>query len=442
MPFDLAISTTAAGDVVITEPVGRALAGTLTLPYVSGGKLDFADLYVPSSGRFTQADLDRLWDVGYEYGQWKRSRAAIAGRETGYGSPEVVGRAEFVRDWRAIGTCAMDANALLSAWPTTLGRREAWLPIGTPGGVEDVLQTERTAERRQYILDRAGSLVVTHSVRRFGDRNRRRSRAVSSLAQSVLQLLSQSLPADELRQIRVLAAPIASVVSEAATPGGTADPELSSWPQAFAMFSGSCMKAIAELQASRRGRGVVPLLDTDELYEAWLILEIVRILEGMLRDGNQIESDALFARRLGPIIWELWAKPALTASGIPLGAETFVSIVAEPLLPDLVLTASTAGFTEAFVWDAKAWAVLSPDNALEKSAKYLYGIRKPSMVHVVPTIAGVDLVTCAEAPTLVRQEIGRVRVINATPTANTDALEASVGDVVRELAERVTARGS
>lgn len=440
LPYGLLIEPAPDG-IVIAEPPHRSLAGQLTLPYLAKRQIAFVDLMIPSNGRFTQEDLRLLWDAGAELATWRTARLALVRREGDYGQPETAGASQLVRDWRSLVACAHDAADLLGRWPTYLERRLGWLPVGVPAGTEDLPVTERRAAGRGYVLEREGTRTVTQSARWFGDRRAQVSATISALAQAVVELARTSIPADQLRLIRPLLDPLAMVGRLAAAPTAYRDPDPSSWPVPFIAFAASCMAAIAELQSSQRGEGVVPLLDTDELYEAWLAVQVRTVLDERFGGWRAPRSDALAAWQHHETLYELWLKPGITSEGRQFGSEWFQALIADVLTPDLLLSATQGYETDLAVLDAKAWAQMLPQDALTQSAKYLYGIRRKTDMPTVPALVGVDLVTCAEAPSVVGHELARVAVDSATPTSGVDALHTRISSIVELLASSLAARG-
>lgn len=440
LPYGLVIEPAPPGDFVILEPPDRCLAGQLTLPYLDGRRLAFADLLIPSNGRFTQDDLRLLWQAGAELAAWRAARLALPRREGDFGQPEATGTSPLIRDWRSLLTCAHDAANLLNRWPTRLDRRTTWLPVGIPGGTEDLPMTERQAERRGYVMDRSNMLTITESARWLGERRPLVSTAVSALALAVVQLVKASVPAEQLPLIRPLLDPLALVARTAAAPAGYRDPDPSSWPVPFAAFAASCMMTIAEIQSSQRGEGVVPLLDSDELYEAWLAVQVREALDEHFGAWRVPDSDALAAWEHDNTVYELWLKPGISRDGRTFGSESFQAIVAELLTPDLLLSATRGDETELMILDAKAWAQMLPEDVLTQSAKYLYGIRRADNLATVPALAGVDLVTCARPPTISGNDLTKVSVRGATPTTGVDELHTRISAIVDQLAASLAER--
>ena len=298
------------------------------------------------------------------------------GAKATLGCPKLQARGLGSATGGGLRACAHDAANLLSRWPTRLDRRMSWLPVGMPGGTEDLPMTERQVERRGYLwnakarrLSRrapAGSVNAARWYPRPSPCWRRRS---SSLSGQVCQL-SNSL------FFRPLLDPLALVARVAAAPAGYRDPDPSSWPVVFAAFSASCMVAIAELQSSERGEGVVPLLDTDELYEAWLAVQVRAALDDRFGAWKSPGSDALAAWEHDDTLYELWLKPGISRDGRRFGSESFQAVVAEQLTPDLVLSSTRGDETELMVLDAKAWAQMLPEDVL--SAKRQIPLRHPS----------------------------------------------------------------
>ncbi len=397
LPYGLVIEPAPAGGFVIVEPPDRCLAGQLTLPYLDQRRLAFVDLFIPSNGRFTQEDLRLLWATDAELAAWRAARFALARRDGDFGKPEVAGHGLQISDWRSVTACAHDAARLLNSWPSNLDRRMSWLPVGVPGGTEDLPMTERQGERRGHVLERDGAWTVTQSARWLGERRPLVSVTISTLALAVAQLARASVPPEQLSPVRPLLEPLALVTRIAAAPVGSGDPDPSSWPVTFAAFAASCVITIAELQSSQRGEGVVPLLDTDEPYEAWLAVQVRAALDERFGPWSRPDSDALAGWEHEDTVYELWLKPAISNDGRVFGSGSFQAVVAEVLTPDLVLSATRGDKTGLLVLDAKAWAQMLPEDVLAQSAKYLYGIRRSRNAHAVPALAGVDLVTCATA---------------------------------------------
>jgi hypothetical protein len=438
LPYGLTLEESPDG-FVIHEPPDRSITGQLTLPIFSNGRLAIVDFNIPSNGRFSQEDLRLLWDAGAELARWK-SRMALA-RQTGtFGKPDIAGTAERLRDWRSVEACAQAAAVLLHGWPTRLDRRPAWLPIGVSGGTEDVLLTVQEASERGYVIEQEDALAITQSARWVGDRQRLRSSSVAALAWTVIQMIRQTIPSAEMPLVRSLVNPIASVGQVASAPAGHRDPDPSSWAVPFITFAAACLRAIADLQSSIQGHGVVPLLDTDELYEAWLAIETRSALNEHLGDPTKPRSGALAAWEQDGIAFQLWLKPSISRIGRLFGTTTYLPLVTDLLAPDIVLSASRDDETALHILDAKSWSQMLPEQALEQSAKYLYGIRRESQMTRVPAITGVDLVTCAPLPTTFQPEISLVSVINATPTRASDSLRARIVAITGLLATEIEAR--
>lgn len=362
-------------------------------------------------------------------------------RATGtFGSPEMVGVSSLMRDWRSLETCAHDAATLLDQWPTRVDRRSTWLPIGVPGGVEDVPLTAQEASERGFIVEAHQAVTITQSARWVGDRQFLRSSTVGAVAWAVIQVVRGSVPAGQMNMVRPLLNPIAAVAQMAAAPTGHRDPDPSSWPRQFITFVASCMRAIADLQSSARGHGVVPLLDTDELYEAWLAIQAREALDLHLGPQIVLGTDAIGAWERDDVVYQLWIKPTIPRSGRLIGTSSYAALVAELLTPDVMLSAARDNETAIHILDAKSWATMLPEQALEQGAKYLYGIRREADLGQVPAITGVDLVTSALPLATPAPETSRIRVLSSTPTRETDLLRDRVADVADLLANEIEAR--
>jgi hypothetical protein len=434
MPHGLTLDRLPDGVFSISEPPERSLAGRLTVPYVSdSGAIGFADLIIPTSGRFTQADLTALWLAGKELSSW-RARLAQAATVDDFAQPEVVGAATVLADWRSLVACAGSAADLLSRWPTTLDRQASWLPVGVPGGVEDLEQTERQADRRGHTYRTSdGLLSVSQSFRWSGRTRPVMVNTVALMSWAVLELVGETTSASDQASLAPLLAPVGMVAAQAEAGPNAQDPDPSSWPPAFHAYVAACHRVLAELKTDEQGSGAVPLLDTYELYEAWLAIEVRDRLDALFGPSVASADGALAAWELDAISYELWLQPSFKASPTIVGAEAFVALVADELRPDLLLSASRGAHTELLALDAKAWSSMQAEDALSQSAKYLYGIRRADDIESVPALASVNLVTSAIRPSLHATTIAAIDVMTATPTAGLEALSARLIGLIERL---------
>lgn len=436
LPHDLILSAIDESDYIVVEPPERSLAGRLTLPFVSSaGTFALFDFDVPSSGNFTQEDLDKLWQAGRELAEW-RARKAQASKAADYAEATVVGMAAVLGDWHSLARCSDDARVLLASWPRRLSRREVWLPLSMPGGIENVERTELEAERRGFATADRG---VTMTSRWVGTSEFVKSPTVATMAQTVLELVHSTVSSSDLPNLAPVLVPIRMVATRSAAPSHHRDPDPSSWPQGFVAFVSSCIRVISELTATRRGSGARPFLDTFELYEAWLAIEVKQIIDEIHEDWGAA-SDAFASWAHDDIVYELWIKPALSAMPRRLGSEDFIAVIADVLRPDLIISATRDHHTELAVLDAKAWSGMLPEDALTQSAKYLWAIRSASDPHRVPTACAVDLVTSALRPALQNQALGMIEVTSATPTRGAATLGVRIRSLINHLESRIIDR--
>lgn len=436
LPYGLAIEP-AGGEFKIIEPADRSFAGRLILPFVDAREVRMFDLDVPSSGTFTHEDLNLLWLAGSELATW-RSRLAITSQENAYAQPQPIGHNEVVADWHALELCAFEARRLLTAWPTRIGRDLRWVPVGVGGGFEDLGYTEREVARTGYLTLINDQLVVTRSARWSGTGERITLAAVASLATEVLSLLSTTLSSSDLRAVAILTGPIAQVAATAAGPTSRADPDPSSWPPAFVRFVSSCLRVLTELLARQRGSQAVPLLDTDELFEAWLAVAVRDIIGETITPASSVSVGAIASWETDAMTIDLRIKPTVGRKST-VGKHDYRALVANALMPDVVLSATRGDFTELAVFDAKAWVKMLPEDVLSESAKYLYGLRRIGSEQV-PAIASVHLVSCAPRPRLPDAADARIGYVHATPTLGGDALRTAVGQVLADLAGAIERR--
>lgn len=421
----------------IIEPADRSFAGRLVLPFIGDSGLRMFDVDVPSSGSFTSEDLQQLWLAGQELATW-RSRLALMSPDDGYAQPQPIGRTGMLADWHALESCSLEAMRLLDGWPRRVGRELRWVPVGVGGGFEDLGHTERQAARLGHLSYAEGDLVVARTARWFGRGERIALTAVSSLAIEVLSLVRATLSDDDLQAVIRWTRPIEQVAAIAAGPAHRADPGPSSWPPAFIRFAGACMRVLTELLARRRGHGAVPLLDTDELFEAWLAVRVRDFIGETLNGAESVSPGSISSWETDAMTIDLRVKPAI-GRNTTIGREDYRALVANTLLPDVVVSATRGDFTELAVLDAKAWARMLPEDVLSESAKYLYGIRRTGSEQI-PAIASVHIVSCAPTPDLSAAHDAKVGFVQATPTLGLDVLRATVGVVLSDLAAAIERR--
>jgi hypothetical protein len=437
LPYDLRIEPH-GDDFQIVEPAARSFAGRLALPFVHGDKIAMLDIDVPSSGTFSQDDLYALWLAGQELATW-RARRALATTSGASATPEIASQAPVLADWHALEQCSRQASLLLREWPTLVGRHSRWLPVGIGGGFADLDRTEREVSRRGYITKRAGDqLAITRSARWFGKPEAATLGAASEMASRVITLVERTVRDRDRDLLEPLTRPIREVWFRAATPAGKADPEPSSWSTSFLRFVALCIQVLAELEARTSGGASIPFLDTDELYEAWLAVQVREIASGWLEAASEVSDGAVASWCDDAITYDLRLKPSFRRSS-PLGAHNYRALVADELVPDIVISATRGIITEFAVLDAKAWFRVEPENVLSESAKYLYGIRRVDD-DALPAIASVDLVSCAMKPEMPGADDARIGFVHATPTSGGEILTKAVERIFSTLSSSIEAR--
>lgn len=421
LPYGLTTTQAPSGDLVVSQPTTRSFAGRITFPYVDHeDSLSFIDLEIPSAGRFTQDDLGEMWIAARRMAEW-RTRVARQDPED-FARPTVIGQVDVVQDWHAVEACAHQARSLLGNWPSLLDRRLTWLPVGVPGGVEDLATTERVLDG-QGALRRTSPVRIDQSARWTGTRRRWQSASVAMAAELVVTTSLASTPMADHERLQSILASISRVGRVAAPTGRWGDPDPSSWPRVFGDFVSACFQAIADLEARERGTGAIPLLDTDEIYEAWLALRVWGWLEDLYGPAQAAErAQAKWETDHG--IVELWIKPVFKSSEpFAVGAETYCAIGAQRLVPDLMLSRVAEGETSLVVLDAKAWSSIESEEVLSETAKYLYGIRYflEDNRNEVPVVSHAQLFTCAMSPTISSGDAARLGVTTSTPTLGVEA---------------------
>ena len=167
------------------------------------------------------------------------------------------------------------------------------------------------------------------------------------------------------------------------------------------------------------------------LFLASLIAAVILDTKFKRRTGS--DSGALASWETNDTGIGLWMKPRISRHGAYVAGSQLTALVAETLTPDIVLSASRGGLSAYAIIDAKSWESMLPEQALEQSAKYLYGIRYVDEPDLVPAMAGVDLITCAAPPAIGNSDASLVHVISATPTRGLEVLEQRIEQIVRQL---------
>lgn len=436
LPYGLVLEAY-GDDLQIVEPAGRSFAGRLVVPFRAGRELRLFDLDVPSSGDFTVVDLERLWEAGQEFASW-RSRLALTSRDNAFAEPKAIDRADVLADWHALELCAVEAKRLLNNWPTRIGRELRWVPTGIGGGLEDLGHTEREVARMGYLSQHEGRTIVSRSARWSGRAERLTLSAISSLAHEVANLVRTTLGEGDSGALSPILGPITYVGLLAATPSRGADPDPSSWPPPFTQFAEACMRVLTVLLTRRRGDRAVPLLDTDELFEAWLAVTVRNLIGADLRRAGQVSAGAVASWETDAITVDLRVRPTI-GRATEIGQDVYRALVASALVPDVVITATRGDITEIAVLDAKAWRKMLPEDVLSESAKYLYGIRRVGR-DTVPGITSVHIVSCAARPKLSSAADARIGFVHATPTAGEADMRSAVGEVLAALASAIQSR--
>ena len=198
------------------------------------------------------------------------------------------------------------------------------------------------------------------------------------------------------------------------------------------------MRVLTELLARQRGDQAVPLLDTDELFEAWLAVTVRDRVSERLELAASVSEGAIASWETDAMTIDLRVKPAI-GRATEIGQDNFRALVASTLLPDVVLTATRGDFTEVAVLDAKAWAKMLPEDVLSESAKYLYGIRRVGSDRV-PAITSVHIVSCAARPQIPSADDAKIGFVHATPTAGETDIKSAIDDVLAALASAIEHR--
>lgn len=187
-----------------------------------------------------------------------------------------------------------------------------------------------------------------------------------------------------------------------------------------------------EIEAATAGSGATPLLDTHELYEQWLAVHTLDVIELTLGAASSRTSvGALASWHDETTTVDLWFKPVFPEAGRRIGALSLRPVAATTLIPDVAITVTDKRDTDLHVLDAKAWWSMQPEDALTQSAKYLYGLGRLDAPGQVPAISSVHLVTSAARPHLANLDDSPMDVITARPAGSTSVLDALVERLVR-----------
>lgn len=333
---------------------------------------------VPPPDPFSSPDLREMWEARNRLDL--KQRPPTSGDATWFAT--VLRPRTDVRMDRLPSAIA-SARMLLSRWPTTPATHSQVLPLGQPGGREDLRSTDILASQRGTTLHQNRPLPA-ETARVFGSAVRRTCGSVAMLAEllrfqaDILLRTPEAIPVEHDR--RAVLAPLAAVAVAAQIPKGTVDGPPSTWPTGMQKFYSLASIALAELEILGSGADTAPLSELWDLYQAWVAEAILGLMVSQLGPPIATSTSSLLGRWVsGRVELELHYTPLIPSrpgkSKSISGAKLHAAIGA--LEPDVVIAARNlhTGQVKLLVIDPKKRKYLDSGALTVESSKYLWGIR-------------------------------------------------------------------
>jgi hypothetical protein len=433
------------------------LVGLLPLVHwsESTGGPDVAYLDVPPPMPFAPKNAQHMWNEIRSSGTPVPTSVLAQGRVT-------AGRTEKLNPQQLELENVREALAaslrILRRWPRSEDIRFEWRPIDVRAGREDVLYTERHG--RSGLSGRwrdDGPVLLDRTARRRPDAPQWQSGQLASLASALaasMEALAHTTQLDGIAvdySLRILRE-LASVARPAAL---RPDPPISSWPPAARAVYRSLLRAFVQLGNTRADDSRAPLSHFWQLYEAWVGVRVLGILETLLGARAALTTARPGASQLWEARWKLGdgsrvvllAQPLFSGSNRRVDAEsanTCVSLTSD-LIPDVLLaaTAPASQTARVTVFDAKKRGVttaMSRADVAEASSKYLWGIRWDAGAQTTDKSVGVDpqvgfavrevvILTSSTAPKM-HSSKGKIRAIELRPNMSDDTLRLVLSEVL------------
>ncbi len=391
-------------------------------------------LQIPPPAPFSLHDVEAMWKAACRLPG--RAAASMLGQGfTKHASVERIGRT-FQPIYLPAALAA--ARRLLGRWPQREGTEIVWRPLEVAGGREDQW---RTLQSPKAYSDAWGK--PTQTARRRATTNPWRSRSVNEVSSALeSKLLESRFDIDD----DVMAiADLREIQSLSAAPRSSLELPLSSWPQELRTFYELALLALTEVSAYGAGLQSAPLCKLWELYESWVLSELVTTVSNKTeippthtpqligwsgRKNSQPSSPTWWAAwETGGARWDLWAQLCIGRNGPKAfnkdedtwtrsGAGLLdLQAVTSDLIPDALLRIQFAdGTQKTIVVDAKLRSrpMMSKGDAGDAGAKYLWGLRIPDSP--VLGLDEVHLITTSEAVHLHDRFRAQITVSQGTPS--------------------------
>lgn len=392
-------------------------------------------LDVPAPPPFEEDDIATMWKALLDFRTSLASSVASQGRDAG--SAIAAGQPLATEALpRAISGC----RRLIRRWPINESRETVWRPADMRGGREDLKATDRLGARHGG---------VSNGLQVIPDRIARRQRGTIPWTSVRLSGACRTLAA-YLREVgldgsgRALVQPLELVAERAAPVQRVPDPPLSSWPSQARSTFWAVIEALVGLAASGRGDAQVPLSDVWRIYESWIALRSLVVLEQRFGPVKPVGDGTAWSCEwdLGEIVVRLHSQREIGASpgGPDSGHPDGVISVSSDLRPDVLISVtSTVGDQALLCIDAKRRITatqLDAGDVATAASKYLWGIRIANDPGVLP-VAKVLIVSSAGLAAVHDIERSRIFSLFALPSQGAEEFDQFVAEEVERLVVEV-----
>jgi hypothetical protein len=398
-------------------------------------KVEF--LEVPAPPPFESGDIQSMWKELLDFPLHLITSVAMQGRGTGSATTAGQPLASEALP-RAISGC----RRLLRRWPSKETRETIWRPADMQGGREDLRATDRAGARQGGV--KLGRKVIP-------DRVARRQRGsipwtsprLAGACRTLATYLEQArLDGSE----RVLVTPL-KLVSQCAAPAqAVPDPPLSSWPGNARTTFRAVIEALVGLAVADRGGLHVPLSDVWRIYENWIALRVLLVLEKRFGPVDPVGEGAVWSAEwnFDGIVVRLHSQREIGApsddktAGHPDGLIS----VSSDLQPDVLISVTSADGDQAlFCVDAKrriAATEMDAGDVATAASKYIWGIRMADDPDVLP-VETTLIVSSAGLAAVHDVERSRIFGLFALPSQGTEDFDSFIDEELKRLIMEVAA---
>lgn len=424
------------------------VTGDVTAP--SSGQLVVQHLVLPPPSHFVDGSVETMWTAASELPGPSPASVLSQGLST-HSRAVVVGPGTR---WSALPPALAAARHLLARWPRREETEEIWRPRDLPGGREWFSRTLRSPRAR---FDPAAGPLVTARLR--ASDAAWRSGVVAELGGL---LSAELLGVDIDGELEPFTRAFKSVESNAKPEVRTSDTSPASWPRGVRRFYDLGLLALSQVAARGPGKSKAPLCRLWELYEAWVLRQLVDLFSSLVgHEPGQGPTLVGWADAAGPAprpTWwtrwassnatvDFWAQLRIGAAGAKIyrpvadvmarsttGLPDVVAVTSD-LIPDaMVVIRHRDRPAVIIVVDAKhrSGPNMQAGDAATAGAKYHWGLR--SRPTDAPALTSVVLVTPAQPPTMHRPDTARILAVAAQPQtrelSSHDVLSAELGQLL------------